>query len=54
MTDEERTQVRKDIAEGFAFARFLIRHPKELGLIKVGCEIRVLPATYRKVPHATL
>ncbi len=52
MTEKEKTQVQKDIGEGFAFARFLLKHPKELDKIKDGSEIRVLPSTYRNIPHA--
>ena len=48
MKNGEKEQVRKDIAEGFAFVRFLLKNPRALAKIRNGSEIRML--SFQKRP----
>jgi hypothetical protein len=52
MTAAEKEQVRKDIAETFAFVRFLVKKPALLRKIKNGSEIRILPAQTARAGRA--
>lgn len=44
LTAPELEAVRRDIAEAFAFARFLIDNPKALKAVRDGSEIRIVPS----------
>ncbi|MBI2901274.1 MAG: hypothetical protein HYY17_13910 [Planctomycetes bacterium] len=43
----DKGRLQKDIAEAFAFVRFLIRHPRMLGKVKNGAEVEFIPAACR-------
>ncbi len=43
MKNRERDQMRIDIAEAFAFARFLVKNPKMLKKLRSGSEVKILP-----------
>ncbi len=43
MTSHEREQMRTDIAETFAFVRFILKNPKMLKKIRNGSEVKILP-----------
>lgn len=44
MTFLEKTQIRRDIADAFAFLRYLLKHPASLRKIRNDSEVRILPS----------
>jgi len=49
---ESSEQVKKDIAEAFDLARFLIKNPRELKGVRNGAQIKVIPAAFGPRPKS--